>query len=72
MHEAVFFRELQKGKRARGAPWKRHKHQLKRLLAQAGISHQSWQQEALDRDSWRLSVRKGGRKFDREKPESVN
>ena len=37
---------------------KRYKDHLKRQLTQAGISHQSWQQEASDRDSWRSSVRK--------------
>ena len=58
MHKAVFFSDLQEGKRDRGAPRKRYKDQLKRQLAQAGISHQSWQQEASDRDSWRSSVRK--------------
>ena len=58
MPKAVFFSELQEGKRDRGAPRKHYKDQLKRQLAQAGINHQSWQQEALDRDSWRSSVRK--------------
>ena len=43
MPEAVFFSELQEGKRDRCAPRKRYKDQLKRQLAQAGISHQSWQ-----------------------------
>ena len=56
MPKAVFFSELQEGKRDRGAPRKRYKDQLKRQLAQAGISHQSWQLEASDRDSWRSSV----------------
>ena len=44
--KAVFFSELQEGKRDHGAPRKRYKDQLKRQLSQAGISHQSWQQEA--------------------------
>ena len=57
MPKAVFS-ELQEGKRHRGAPRKRYKDHLKRQLAQAGISHQLWQQEASDRDSWRSSVRK--------------
>ena len=60
MLKAVFFSQLQEGKSDRAAPRKRCKHQLKRQLAQAGISHQSWQQEASDqsdRDSWRSSVR---------------
>ena len=64
--KAVFFSELQ-GKRNRGAPRKRYKDQLKRQLAQAGISHQSWQQEAADRDSWRSSVRKASCEFEAEK-----
>ena len=51
MPKAVFFSELKDGKRDRGAPRKRYKDQLKRQLAQAGISHQSWQLEASDRDS---------------------
>ena len=58
MPKAIFFSELQEGKRDCGAPRKRYKDQLKRQLAQAGISHQSWQQEASDRDSWLSSVRK--------------
>ena len=58
MPKSVFFSELQEGKRDRSAPRKRYKDQLKRQLAQAGISHQSWQQEASDRDNWRSSVRK--------------
>ena len=58
MTKANFFSVLQEGKRDRGAPRKRYKDHLKRQLAQAGISHQLWQQEASDRDSWRSSVRK--------------
>ena len=58
MPKAVFFSEFQEGKRDRGAPRKRYKDQLKRQLAQAGISHQSWQQKASDRDNRRSSVRK--------------
>ena len=50
MPKAVFFSGLREGKRDRGAPRKRYKDKLKRQLAQAGISHQSWQQEASDRD----------------------
>ena len=53
MSKAVFFSKLQEGKRDHGAPRKRYKDQLKRQLAQAGISHQSWQQEASGGDSWR-------------------
>ena len=48
-------------------PRKRYKDQLKRQLAQAGISHQSWQQEASDRDSLRPSVRKASCEFEAER-----
>ena len=44
--QTVFLSELHEGKRDRGAPKKRYKDQLKRQLAQAEITHQSWQQEA--------------------------
>ena len=64
MPKAVFFSQLQEGKRDRGAPRQHYKDQLKRQLTQAGISHQSWQQEASDRDSWRSSVRKASFEFE--------
>ena len=64
MLKAVFFSELQEGKRDRNAPRKRYKDQLKRQFAQAEISHESRQQEALDRDSWRSSVRKASWEFE--------
>ena len=44
MPKAVFFSELQEGKRYRGAPRKRYKDQLKRQLAQVKFCYQSWQQ----------------------------
>ena len=67
MPKAVFFSELQEGKSDRGAPRMRYKEQLRRQLVQAGISHQSWQQEALNRDSWRSSVRKASCEFKAER-----
>ena len=48
MPKAVFFSKLQEGKRNRGTPRKHCKDQLKRKLAQVGISYQSWQKEASD------------------------
>ena len=41
MPKAVFFCALHEGKRDRSAPRERHKDQLERQLAEAGISHQS-------------------------------
>ena len=67
MPKAVFLNELQEWKRDCGAPRKRYKDQLKGQLAQAKISHLSWQQEASDRDSWHSSVRKASRKFEAER-----
>ena len=64
MPKVLFFSdELQEGKRNGGAPRKSYKDQPKKQLARAGINHQSWQQEASDRDSWRISVRKASSKF---------
>ena len=71
MPKAVFFSELQEGKRDRGGPKKRYKDQLKGQLAQVGINYKSWQQEASDRDSWRSSVRKASGKFEAERHEAA-
>ena len=71
MLKAVFFSELQEGKRNRGAPRKRCKDQLKRQLAQAETSHQTRQQESSDRDSWRSSVRKASCEFEAERHEAA-
>ena len=71
MPKAVFFSELQEGKRDRGAPRKRYKNQLNRQLAQAGISFQTWQQEASDPDSWSSSVRKASCEFEAERHEAA-
>ena len=46
MPKAVFLSKLQEGKCNHGTPRKRYKDLFKRQLAQAGVSHQSWQQEA--------------------------
>ena len=67
MPKAVVISELQERKRHRCARRKRYKDQLKRQLVQTGISHQSWRQEASDRDSWRLSMRKAGCEFEAER-----
>ena len=67
MPKAVFFSELQEGKRDCGGPKKRYKDQLKGMLAQVGINHRSWQQWASDRDSWRSSVKKASCEFEAER-----
>ena len=63
---------LQRAPRRKVRSWcsqKRYEDQLMRQLAQAGISHQSWQPEATDRDSWRSSVRNASCKFEAERHE---
>ncbi|KAL8567715.1 hypothetical protein ACOMHN_009023 [Nucella lapillus] len=67
MPKAVFFGQLKQGKRDRGAPRKRFKDQLKKQLSLAGIQRQIWQQEAIDRDKWRCSIRRASRKFETER-----
>ena len=65
---------LQPAPRRKARSWcskKEFKDQLKRQLAQAGISHQSWQQEASDRDSWLSSVRKASCEFEAERHKSA-
>ena len=47
MPKAVFFSELQEGKRDLGAPRKRYKDQLKRQLAQAGMAAGGLRQRQL-------------------------
>ena len=71
MPKPVFFSELQEGKRYHGAPRKRYKDQLKKQLEQAATSHQSWQQEASDRDSWCSSVRKASCQFEAHRHEAA-
>ena len=57
---------LQRDPRRKERSWC-SKKALQRQLAQAGFSHQSWQQEASDRDSWRSSVRKASCEFEAER-----
>ena len=71
MPKAVFFGEFQEGKRVRGAPRKHYKDHLKRQLAQGGNNHQPWQQEALDWDSSRSSVRKASHNSEAERREAA-
>ena len=71
MPKAVFFSELQEGKRDRRASRKRYKDHPKRQVAQARISHQLWQQEDSDRDSCGSSVRKASCKFEAERHEAA-
>ena len=55
-----------------GIKWQNHvSNEEVRQLAKAGTSHQAWQQEASDRDSWSSSVRKASCKFEVERHEAA-
>ena len=71
MPKAVFFSKLQEGKCNHGTPRKRYKDQLKKQLAQGGISHHSWPQQASDQDSWRSLVRKARCEFKAKRHKAV-
>ena len=71
MLKAVFFNELQEGKRDRDSPRKRYKDQLKKQLAKAGINLMVMAAGGLDGDSWRSSVRKASCKFEAERQEAA-
>ena len=58
MPKAVFFSELQEGKRDCSASRQRYKEQLRKQLAQVGISRQLRQQEASDQSSWYSRLKK--------------
>eukprot|EP00058_Branchiostoma_floridae_P013920 XP_002599408.1 hypothetical protein BRAFLDRAFT_102686 [Branchiostoma floridae] len=59
MPKAVFYGELCLGKRARGAPRKRYKDQLKQQLRVAGIPEADWENRAASRANWRTLTRRG-------------
>ena len=55
----LLFGELQHGKRSLGGQKKRFKDNLKVSLKAFGISHNFWEQAAMDRQKWRAAVRSG-------------
>lgn len=57
----LLFGELQHGKRSLGGQKKRFIDTLKVSLKAFGISHNSWEQAAMNRPKWRASVRIGAK-----------
>lgn len=56
--KSVFYSELWEGKRSHGGQKLRFKDVLKRHMKRAGIPHDTWEDEALQRDKWRGLLRK--------------
>ena len=67
MPKAAFFSELIEGKRDRGAPRKRYKHELKKGAARVELAISHGTQEASGRDSWRSSARKASHTLEAER-----
>ena len=71
MPKAVFFSELEEGKRDRGTPRKRYKDQLKRQLAQTGIQPSVMAAGGLRPRQLASSVRKASCEFEAERHEAA-
>ena len=56
--KAVFYSELSQGKRSHGGQKLRFKDVLKRHMKKTGISHDIWEEEAVQRVKWRGLLRK--------------
>ena len=56
--KAVFYSELRQGKRSHGWQKLPFKDVLKRHMKKTGISHDTWQEEAVQRVKWRGLLRK--------------
>ena len=57
----LLFGELQHGKRSQGGQKKRFKDTLKASLKAFNINHNTWEQSAQDRGTWRSAVHKGAK-----------
>ena len=56
--KAVLYSELRQGKRSQGGQKLRFKDVLKRHMMKTGISHDTWEEEAVQRVKWRGQLRK--------------
>src|SRR5579871_4304654 len=55
----IFYGEIQNGRRSQGGQKKRFKDTLKTSLKSFGIDHDTWENTAQDRTTWRSFIRKG-------------
>ena len=63
--KAVFYGELDAGKRTRGGQRKRYKDVLKATLKSCGVPHNTWESTAMDRALWRRTCHVGLHEFEK-------
>ena len=61
----LFYCELSEGKRGIGRPKLRYKDKLKENLKNADVDTENWEELALNRASWRTTINKNIRKFEK-------
>ena len=60
----LLYCKLSEGERSKGRPVKRFKDCLKDSLKDFGIDHDSWEERAADRPTWRSLIRTGAKSFE--------
>ena len=60
----MFYGELATGKRSVGGQFKQFKHTLKVTLKNFDLDTDTWERDALDRDSWRGKITGGAKLFE--------
>lgn len=63
--KAVFYGELDAGKRTRGGQRKRYKDVLKATLKSCGVPHNTWESTAMDRALWHRTCHVGLHEFEK-------
>ena len=69
--KAVFYGELDAGKRTRGGQRKRYKDVLKATIKSCGVPHNSWESTAMDRALWRRTCHVGLHEFEKKRCDAL-
>ena len=69
--KAVFYGELDAGKRTRGGQRKRYKVVLKATLKSCGVPHNTWESTAMDRALWRRTCHVGLHEFEKKRCDAL-
>ena len=69
--KAVFYGELDAGKRTRGGQRKRYKDVLKATLKSCGVPHNTWESTAMDRALWRRTCHVGLHEFEKKRCDAL-
>ena len=67
----ILYSELSTGNRHRGAPLRRYKDQLKRTMKKCDINPGSWEDQALDRKTWRQTIAAAADTFEQDRRREV-